>query len=46
VEFIKNLGMVIQKGAWWGPGGIQRQRACVSLLQALLKPTLTMGREE
>jgi hypothetical protein len=44
IEFIKSQGREIQRGAWWGPGGIWRQRECASLLQVLLKSMLTSGK--
>jgi hypothetical protein len=34
----------LQKGAWWSPGGIWRQREHASLLQVLLKSMLTYGK--
>jgi hypothetical protein len=46
MEFFKKLGREIQMGAWWGPGGIWRQREHASLLQVLLKLTLIYWKGE
>jgi hypothetical protein len=35
MDFTKSYGREIQKGAWWGPGGIRRLRESAFILQVL-----------
>jgi hypothetical protein len=44
MQFIKSQGRGLAKGSMVGPGGSLKQRDYTSLLQVLLKLTLTYGK--